>query len=1141
MRLNAERVREYLRDCDFNSLFVEELGWSHCGISPFAIPIDGHDYTLTAVSEMGGMVVLRCGSASYGRLPDYHVRRKIDRMVSKLHYEHIIIYCDDNQQVWQWVKKEPSKPSASREHHFYYDQSGLPLIQKLDGLVFALEELDEDGGISIQSVAERVKSALDVDRITKRFYDRFKDELAVFKRFVTGLSDVTKLDWYTSLMLDRLMFIYFVQKKGFLDNNKDYLRDRLASAPRILGKDKFYSFYRSFLRVLFHEGLNSNEERSTELQALLGAVPYLNGGLFEEHEIERDNPNLDIPDKAFTGIFGFFDQYDWHLDTRPMRNQNEINPDVLGYIFEKYINAIQPGEQKAKGAYYTKEDITGYIAQNTVIPYLFDTARKDCGIAFKGEHSLWALLRDDPDRYIYPAVKLGVIDNSGNVIPESDLPDFVQIGMHDPKARMFDKRYNLTEAFLWSDEIGQTPPQPSPKRGGGQPVPPIRLTLPTETWREYVERRTRCLELREKLAAGEVTSIDDLITYNLDIRQFAQDVVENTESQDVLKAFWDALTNVTVLDPTCGSGAFLFAALGILEPLYEGCLGRMREFLEVWGDAGRKLHPNYCKWFTDTLEHVERHPSRPYFIFKSIILNNLYGVDIMPEAVEICKLRLFLKLAAQVEPDRSKPNMGLDPLPDIDFNIRAGNTLVGFATEGELRATVEGSQQSSGAFDFDDTMADINENARLAQNAWDFFHDAQVKPDTPQPDLEEAKADVRLRLAHLNEQLNRYLAARYGDKAKEYQKWLASHQPFHWFVEFYGIMKRGGFDVIIGNPPYVELAKVHSYSVLGYSTLDCGNLYALVAERTLALNRKGGWCGLIVPISVACTERMADLQDLQRKNCSSWYSSYDMRPASLFSGISQRLTISLLQKTDSETLHCGGFRRWSEVERPNLLALTSYCGVDPSGVRLGYLPKLATPREVSVWRKTMGEPLALHETPAHQSPVYVHRIVRYFVKAVDYVPHFSNETEGEKRSDDYKPFYLTPVLSRPLAALLNSSLFYWHWRAFSDGFHCGYRDVRALQLGHLSASPYLNELSGLASVLMTDLKNHCVRKTVLSKATGRVEYDEFNVKVSKPIIDQIDCVLAKHYGFTDEELDFIVNYDIKYRMGLGDGEDGEDN
>ena len=68
---------------------------------------------------------------------------------------------------------------------------------------------------------------------------------------------------------------------------------------------------------------------------------------------------------------------------------------------------------------------------------------------------------------------------------------------------------------------------------------------------------------------------------------------------------------------------------------------------------------------------------------------------------------------------------------------------------------------------------------------------------------------------------------------------------------------------------------------------------------------------------------------------------------------------------------------------------------------------------------------------------------------------------------------------------------------------------------------------------MRDYKRYSRRRVANYKTTGRVEYDEFYPRHSKPIIDEIDRVLAKHYGFTEEELDFIINYDIKYRMGLG--------
>ncbi len=155
---------------------------------------------------------------------------------------------------------------------------------------------------------------------------------------------------------------------------------------------------------MFFEGFAKREEqRGLRMNRLLGRVPYLNGGLFLKHQIEElHGKHIEIPDKAFERIFDFFEQYDWHLDDRPTRTGREINPDVLGYVFEKYIN------QKEMGAYYTKEDITEYISKNTIIPALFDMAQKSCKIAFEGEHSVWRLLVDDPDRYIHAAMRWGM-------------------------------------------------------------------------------------------------------------------------------------------------------------------------------------------------------------------------------------------------------------------------------------------------------------------------------------------------------------------------------------------------------------------------------------------------------------------------------------------------------------------------------------------------------------------------------------------------------------------------------------------------------------------------------------------------------------------------------------------------------------
>ena len=511
MKFENAAVRACLKTFNFSTLFREHLGWDNHH-AKLDIPVGDTVFTLTAIAQKRGFVAYLCPT-----IPDRPTRLKIDHKVTRSVREHFVIYAhqEAGRQVWHWVRREPGKPLASRDHRFDVSQSGDPLIQRLDQIAVSM---DEEESITVIDVTGRVKAALDVDKVTKKFYDRFKAEHAAFLKLIKGIKNDADLAWYTSLMLNRLMFVYFIQRKGFLDGDTDYLRNRLAMLQSLRGKDQFQTFYRYFLLRLFHDGLGkSADERKLDpvLERLLGKVPFLNGGFFEVHQLEEHNPNIDIPDKAFEKLFAFFDNYQWHLDERPLRADNEINPDVVGYIFEKYIN------QKQMGAYYTKEDITEYISKNTLIPFLFDAAEKKCPIAFKPDGFLWGLLRENPDRYIYPAVKHGVVLSDGAVVPETELPDFVQTGMHDPRIRMHDNRYNLQQA-----------PEGDP------------LRLITETWREYIYRRNRCLEVREKLLKGEVHQINDLITYNLDIWQFARDVIVTSEGPELVRAFWQAIKNI---------------------------------------------------------------------------------------------------------------------------------------------------------------------------------------------------------------------------------------------------------------------------------------------------------------------------------------------------------------------------------------------------------------------------------------------------------------------------------------------------------------------------------------------------------------------------------------------------------------------
>src|SRR5438552_1684073 len=139
MNIDATAVRKCLKSFDFPTLFREHLGWDkHQG--QLSIPIDGQTIQLNAVAQKRGFAAYVCSS-----IPDRATRLKIDHQVTKTAREHFVIYADQSagQQVWQWVRREPGKPLASRDHRYDASQSGDPLIQRLANIAVSFEEEEE--------------------------------------------------------------------------------------------------------------------------------------------------------------------------------------------------------------------------------------------------------------------------------------------------------------------------------------------------------------------------------------------------------------------------------------------------------------------------------------------------------------------------------------------------------------------------------------------------------------------------------------------------------------------------------------------------------------------------------------------------------------------------------------------------------------------------------------------------------------------------------------------------------------------------------------------------------------------------------------------------------------------------------------
>lgn len=652
MTINREQVRERLQSFDFRTLFIEDMGWSNpANTRPTPLTGELAGWTRTPIAGASGVTVFEVspGKETSG-IPDAKTRRAIHKQTETSSHEHLLIFVDAAdpakraQSLWSWIKREGGKQTP-REHLYLKGQPGDLFLSKLDNLVIELDELRADGTMPITEVTARLSASLDMERVTRQFYTDFSSLRVQFIDLIQGIEREADRFWYASVLLNRLMFVYFLQKKGFIQDNTRYLDEKLAES-KTRGADQFYI---TFLKALFFEGFAKPETaRSSEAKALLGPIKYLNGGLFLPHQLEETYTGIRIPDSAFESVLALFGRYSWHLDDTPGAADNEINPDVLGYIFEKYIN------QKAFGAYYTRSEITQYLCERTIDAVIVDKV------------------------------------NAASTRQFNDMGDIL-----------------------------------------------LRLDAP------------------------------------------------------LCRTLLAELPKLSILDPACGSGAFLVAAMKTLLNLYSAIFGKI-EFLND-------------SYLTGQLKQIRaEHPSINYYIRKRIITDNLYGVDIMAEATEIAKLRLFLFLVSSAHTVEQ-----LEPLPNIDFNIMCGNSLIGLLTVDGQRFDTKGQAdmfQGAKAARYSEIVAEKN---RLIASY--RFHAGQVEDLGALRDKIDAAKQTAY--AALNEillddfrglkiQYEQALANGKTQKRPLTQADIDALDPFHWGYEFDDILGRGGFDIIIANPPW---------------------------------------------------------------------------------------------------------------------------------------------------------------------------------------------------------------------------------------------------------------------------------------------------------------------------------------------------
>jgi hypothetical protein len=369
-----------------------------------------------------------------------------------------------------------------------------------------------------------------------------------------------------------------------------------------------------------------------------------------------------------------------------------------------------------------------------------------------------------------------------------------------------------------------------------------------------------------------------------------------TLTPEKLQKYWDQLFSITIVDPTCGSGAFLLAALAFLEELTLDALTRADELTS----DSKKNAPAFAK------EHATKNlGQRRLAIRTNFIIKCLYGADLSGEAVEIARLRLYLALVATTSVYED-----LRPLPDLEFNLAEGNLLVGVNSEAEMEQLIGSALWAQGE------IGEVRKRLAEVSKAISAFNAAQQTNDHVKQ--EELKIIAMQRATGLKEQLNVALHKAMSPES-QYPQWLKSHEPLHYLAQFPSVMLGGGFDVVIGNPPYIKNSNMpYEFSNIPLSALP--NIYAPCTARAFALMKHNATFGFIVMHNLMFHAAFEPLRSaITNQGRLLAIGSFGKQPSGLFAGVAVRnAVIFSLPSATMEKIQTR-YAQWNSTFRGALL------------------------------------------------------------------------------------------------------------------------------------------------------------------------------------------------------------------------------
>ncbi|MFP5274489.1 Eco57I restriction-modification methylase domain-containing protein [Coleofasciculus sp.] len=361
---------------------LKELFWSELNYDRENQPLSRRGWS-DPVSQLLAEDPLLLASAGsefhiiYGRLQSERLLASDQRpVVNQLLNNHpyaLFIFSNYNQDQWHFLNvKYDEKQDKRQVFRRITVSSGEQLRTATERL--SLLDLAGISGLAPLTIQQRHDQAFDVEKVTQKFFETYR---RVFEQ-VEGLLEPMMADgeqrrMFTQRLFNRLMFIAFIQKKGWLSfrGKRNYLEALWQDY-----QDKYTSdgnFYRDRLSLLFFSGLNNPQQMDITginqggfLQEVMGTVPYLNGGLFEQDEDDQ-NPEIIVLDEGIEAIIlDLFASFNFTVtESTPLDVEVAVDPEMLGKVFEELVTG-----RHETGSYYTPKPIVSFMCREALKGYL---------------------------------------------------------------------------------------------------------------------------------------------------------------------------------------------------------------------------------------------------------------------------------------------------------------------------------------------------------------------------------------------------------------------------------------------------------------------------------------------------------------------------------------------------------------------------------------------------------------------------------------------------------------------------------------------------------------------------------------------------------------------------------------------------